>query len=71
MLACALGGKVEKMNSLPSNRSLMCGKEEIHMEASFFKLPFVKSLLEKTEAQSLKEELKTVVLFTIHGDHIT
>jgi len=45
LIAASLGGKVERMTNL-ENRPLWLVKEEIHLDDSYFNLPYVQKVLD-------------------------
>jgi len=68
-LAAALGGRVERMTNL-ENRPLWLTKEDIHLSEKYFSLPYVKKILEGVPEKHL-DQLKPLVLHSVHGDHVT
>lgn len=83
ILAQALGGQVEKMpmfkNMSPNQLQVYIGKEMIEIRPEFFEEPFVRRVVEEfvatsEDAERYKEQLKiqmgTLIVHTVHGDHV-
>ena len=83
IIAQALGGQVEKMPMFnqvsPNQLQTFIGKEVIELRQEFFEEPFVRRIIDdfinqndsqERYMEQLKLQMGTLIVHTVHGDHV-